>query len=138
MHSADALLNTLGVPRQVVVDEGLTELKIQTFSARLGAEKDPRTRAEFVYESKPKSDIPCQRAALRRPSREVAGFFLLPERKRFLCTLAVVVTTKQSYLTVGDSCVDKEVPEKVLGSQRFCEDHDLPCSLATRRKAFDA
>ena len=43
VHSPDSLLDLHRVPRQVVVDEDMAELKVPPFSARLGAYEYPGT-----------------------------------------------------------------------------------------------
>ena len=57
MATPDALFDSLWVPRQVVVDDGLAELKVQPFCAGLRAHQDLRTRAEFVHERKSHGDL---------------------------------------------------------------------------------
>src|ERR1035438_1467211 len=57
MASPDALFDTLRVPRQIVVDYRLTELKVQTFCAGFGADENLRTCAELMYECEPDGNL---------------------------------------------------------------------------------
>ena len=55
--AADALLDPLRVPGEIVVHDHIAELKIQTLGTRLCCDHDARPRLEFVYERKADRDI---------------------------------------------------------------------------------
>src|ERR1039458_6675513 len=78
--SPDALFDALRVPRQIVIDHRLTELKVQTFCAGFGANEDLRTRAELVYECEPDGNL----AARLRTRRETGTLLFLPA---YICLL---------------------------------------------------
>ena len=48
VDAADALLDALGVPRQVVVDDRVAELEVQPLSAGFGRDEDGVTRGWIV------------------------------------------------------------------------------------------
>src|SRR5687768_537743 len=48
MAPPDPLFNALRVPRQVVVDQRLAELKVQALGAGFGGDEDRRSRLELV------------------------------------------------------------------------------------------
>ena len=48
MAAANALLDTLRVPREVVVDDKIAELEIDTFSGGFGGNHDARFFAEVI------------------------------------------------------------------------------------------
>ena len=89
--AADALLDALRVPRQVVVDDRLAELEVQPLRAGLGADEDLRPRAELVDEREPDGDL----AGRPRPRREVAPFLLEPAGVRLLRAVVIVVAAEQ-------------------------------------------
>ena len=55
--ASDPLLDALRVPRQIVVDDRLAELKVQPLRASLGAHEDLRARAEFVNQCEPYGNL---------------------------------------------------------------------------------
>ena len=69
MAAADALLDALRVPRQIVVDDRLAELEVQPFRAGLGADEDLRTRAELVHEREPHGDLATRPGSRREAVR---------------------------------------------------------------------
>ena len=66
--AADALLDALRVPRQVVVDDRLAELEVQPLCAGLGADEHLRPRAELVHQREPDGDF-ARRPGSRRKAR---------------------------------------------------------------------
>ena len=78
--AADALLDALRVPRQVVVDDRLAELEVQALRARFGADQHLRARAELVHQREPDGHF----ARRARSRRQMTPFFLQPARVRLL------------------------------------------------------
>ena len=57
MAAADALLDALRVPRQVVVHDRVAELQVQALGAGLGGDEDARARLELVDERESRRDV---------------------------------------------------------------------------------
>ena len=94
--SPDALFDALRVPRQIVVDYRLAELKVQTFCAGFGADENLRTCAELVYECEPDGNL----AARLRTRRETGTFLFLPAGVGLLRTLVIVHAAEQRDVVV--------------------------------------
>ena len=54
--ATDTLLDALRIPRQVVIDDRLAELEIESLRARFRADEHLRPRAEFMNERKPHNE----------------------------------------------------------------------------------
>ena len=48
--STNPLFDALGIPRKVVINDGLAELQVQSFGARLRGDEDPRAGPELVHQ----------------------------------------------------------------------------------------
>ena len=55
MAASNALLDALRIPGQIVVDDRLAELQVQTLRAGLRADQDSRTGPELVHERQPQA-----------------------------------------------------------------------------------
>ena len=53
VHSADALLQAHGVPRQVVIDDHVAKLQIQALAAGIGGYKHPGGTGKFLLDPPP-------------------------------------------------------------------------------------
>src|ERR1035438_6281671 len=69
-----ASFDPLRVPRQIVVDYRLTELKVQALCAGFGADENLRTCAELVYECEADANVAAWLRTRRGP-----GPFLITE-----------------------------------------------------------
>ena len=58
VQSTDPLLDTHGVPRQVVVDEHVAELKIQALATDLGREQDVNGIPRLLRQGESAADVP--------------------------------------------------------------------------------
>src|SRR5438034_10788913 len=87
----DALFDPLRIPRKVVVDYSLAELKVQPFCASLRANKDLGTRAKLVHERESHRNL----ATGLRSWRKTHTFFLLPEGVRLPRPIMVIHAAKQ-------------------------------------------
>jgi hypothetical protein len=126
MTAADALFDALWIPRQIIVDNGLAKLQIQSFCASFGAYKYLRTRAELVYEGKPHGDL----AARPDPRRKAGALLLLPSGERFLRTYVIVHAAEQGDVFVAEASGEKQASQVLLGSDRLCK-HDGLAAAAT-------
>src|SRR5262245_16702436 len=91
MTAPDALFDALGIPWQIVVDNGLAKLQIQAFCAGLGAQEYFGTGAELVYKGKPHGDLATRPDSRRKPG----ALFLPPSGERFLRTRVIVDAAEQ-------------------------------------------
>ena len=94
--SPDALFDALRVPRQIVVDYRLTELKVQTFCAGFGADENLRTCTELVYECEPHGNL----AARPDSRRETGALLFLPAYVCLLRALVIVRPAEQRDVVV--------------------------------------
>ena len=77
--AADALLDALRVPGQVVVHDGVAELEVQALGAGLGGDEHARAGAELVDQRQPHRDVAVAASARRR-----CGTLLDPAGERLL------------------------------------------------------
>ena len=130
MAAPDALLDALRIPRQIVVDNGLAELQVQPFCAGLRANKDLRTRAELVHESKPHSNFAARLDSWWKPR----AFLLFPARERLLRTLVIVDAAEQGDVFVAEADVEKQLPQVFLRSDRLGEHDGLAAAASVPPK----
>ena len=76
--AADALLDALRVPGQIIVDDRVAELQVQALRARLRRDQDPRTLLELVHEREPHRDVAARAGAFA----EALPHLLLPTCER--------------------------------------------------------
>jgi hypothetical protein len=124
--AADALLDALRVPRQIVVHDGVAELQVQALGARLGRDEYALgTRLEFVHEREPSRDLDTWSEPL------ILRDLLAPALERLCGALGVVVASKDRDFRVGhQAAFAKTGAQIVLGDERLGEDDDLCGPLA--------
>ena len=119
MAAADALLDALRVPRQVVVDDGVAELQVQPLRPRLRRDQDRGALPELVDER----EAHGHRRA-RRPGSLAVG--LAPRVEGRPGPRRVVVAAEQRDVLVAQfRLFEQERAQVVLGRQGLGEDHDL-------------
>ena len=121
MAAPDALFDSLRVPRQIVIDNGLAKLQVQTFCARLGAYQHFRTRPKLVHEGKAYSNFATRPYSRRKPG----SFLLLPPRECLLRTVVIVDATEQSDVILAEADIEKQMSQVFLRRDRFGENNGL-------------
>ena len=117
--AADALLDALRVPRQVVVDDGVAELQVQPFRPRFRRDQDRGALAELVDERQAHGH---RRA--RRPRAAAVG--VAPRLEGCPGARRVVVAPEQRDVLVAQfGLFEQEPAQVVLGRQGLGEDHHL-------------
>src|ERR1700674_2884420 len=117
MDTANTLLDSLRVPRQVIVNDRVAELEVQPFGARLCRNEHPRALSELVDQREPNRDLSTRvvRCWYRTTN------FVLPSGQGTLSVRSLVVSAEQGDI-VGIVAVFEEKPAQVvLRRQRFSE-----------------
>ena len=121
MAAADALLDALRVPGQVVVDDQRAELQVDAFGRGFGGEQDASPR-------RGKCSISAVRTSTAREpeARPVLSVLLQPASRRSRCFRPAVGAVEQrrpARVAVGF----KKGLQILLGAARFGEDQSLAC-----------
>ena len=131
--AADALLDALRVPRQVVVDDRLAELEVQPLRARFRADEHLRPRAKLVNQREPHGDL----ARRPGPRREIAPFLLDPARVRLLRAVVIVVPPKERDVLVAEADVEEQPPQVLLRGDGLGEHDRLAAAAAVATEIED-
>ena len=126
MAAPDTLLDALRVPRQIVVDDGLAKLQVQSFCAGLGADEDLGTGAELVYQRKPNSNFAARPDSWWKPG----AFLLFPPRECLLRTFVIVDTAEQGDFVVAQADGQKQASQVILGGDRLGKNNGLAAAVA--------
>src|SRR6516162_6799983 len=126
MAAPDTLFNALWVPGQIVVDNGLAELQVQSFCARLSTYEDFRTCAKLVHESKAQRNFAARPSSRRKPR----ALLLFPPRERLLRALVIVDAAEQGDVLFTEADGEKKLPQVFLRGYRFCKNDGLAAAMA--------
>ena len=124
--TADALFNTLRIPRQVVVHNQTAKLKIDALRRSLGSDEDARSIAEFLH------DGGFHVSLLGARDLPIVGMTSLPLTVDSLGDVIIVRTIQKNNLPFV-SVVGEQLQEVFLGTARFGEYN----SLALTTKLLD-
>ena len=97
--AADALLDALGVPGQIVIDDGLAKLQVQALRARFGADQNFGTRSELMHQRQPHGHL----AAWLGSRWKTRALFLLPARQRLSRAIGIVHAAEQGNVFVAQT-----------------------------------
>ena len=127
---ADALLDALRVPGQVVVDDGVAELQVEALRSCLGRDQHHGPRPELVHPGQAHGD-----GGARPQVRSDLGLhFFSPDAQRPERPGGVVDAAKQCDVTVHECrLLEQEPAQVVLRGERFGEDHDLAAVFGPRQ-----
>ena len=126
----DALFDTLWIPREVVVDYSLAELKVQPFCASLCTNQDLRTRAELVHER----ESNCNLATGLRSWRKTHTFFLLPTGVCLLRPFMVIHAAKQRNVVVLKADIQQQASQVLLRGNGLRKNHGLATATTVSTK----
>ena len=120
--AADALLDALRVPGQVVVDDGVAELQVEALRPRLGRDQHHGPRPELVHQGQAHGD-----GGARPQMRSDLGLHLFPpDAQRPERAGGVVDSPEERDVAVDEiRLLEQEPAQVVLRGERFSEDHDL-------------
>ena len=117
MHPADPLLDTLRIPRQVVVDHRVAELKVQPLGASFGRDEHPRPRGELVHQRQASRHL---RAGTTR-RRDRLAYLGFPLLQGSVNVRTAVVAAKQRDVLRLKRMLEQQPSQVVLRGERLGE-----------------